>query len=49
MSLIITYNKKDISIHQCLWALQGFDFMTFSDKFQTINLHEILSLSDLET
>ena len=48
MSLVITYNKKDISIHQCLWALQGFDFMTFSDKFQTVNLQEILNLSGVD-
>ena len=44
MSLLISYNKKDVSIHQALWNLQGFDFMTFSDKFQSINLHEILKL-----
>ena len=44
MSLLISQNKKDVSIHQALWNLQGFDFMTFSDKFQTINLHEILNL-----
>jgi hypothetical protein len=46
MSLIITYNKKDISIHQALWFLQNFDFMSFSDKFQTIKLHDIIEASE---
>jgi hypothetical protein len=42
MSLLIRLNKKDVSIHQAFWHLQDFDFMAFSDKFQRINLHEIL-------
>lgn len=49
MSLLISYNKKDVSIHQALWHLQGFDFMHFSDKFQTINIKDILNLQPSES
>ena len=49
MSLLISQNKKDVSIHQALWNLQGFDFMSFSDKFQKINLKQILDLLPKES
>jgi hypothetical protein len=48
MSLIISYNKKDVSIHQALWYLQDFDFMDFSDKFQRIDISPIVEASGIK-
>ena len=47
MSLIITQNKKDISIHQALWYLQDFDFMDFSDKFKRVDISPIVEASEI--